>query len=411
MHQADQHIVCKGYLIVRDESGNDHREACSSIFGRASQLISHIEGGFCAYFNPQALKQGREHKRMLRLILDDPESFKSNMMGLPNAAGQPMAREIDEMSGGVSIELLSQSDYSQFSSQPPLSPELSSTTSQREVEWPGMLSTDVDQSSNSMKSISISSTDDSDLSFSYAESISGDAISVSSNAATTDSDDEVSTASDAPVKPPSTPNVPQKVFGCSKAKAIANWDAINASHQRNKEEEDSNNIFTSHFWDPTHTDFKPDFFYCPDITNHAAPPYQCPLESCKRRFITPQEVGDHMRESHAAQRNLCPVCLKDFPKLSSLVAHFEASSSGAKCDVARREGYSDILLEMTGGLIEAHKTLDEPIHGYKMQPGSDTARPTQKSQVEDKHWATAGKGVKDYDYRAKSPTRVDIWKH
>lgn len=411
MHQADQHIVCKGYLIVRDENGNDHREGCGSIFCRASQLISHIEGGFCAYFKPQALRQEREHKRMLKLILADPEGFKRNMMGLPNAAEQATAREVDDMSGGVRIELLSQSDYSQFSGQPPLSPQLSSTASQSEVEWPEVLGTDVSQLSNSMKSISISSTDDSDLSFSYAESISEDAMSVSSNAATTDSEDEVNTASPAPARPWSTPNVPQKLFGRSKAKAIANWDAINASHQRNKEEDDSNSIFTSHFWDPTHTDFKPDFFYCPDITNYAAPPYQCPFESCKRRFKTPQEVGDHMRESHAAQRNLCSVCLKDFPKLSSLVAHFEASSSGAKCDVARREGYSDILFEMTGGLIEAHKTLDEPIHGYKFEHGSGIARPAQRSNGEDNHWATSGSGVKDYDYRARSPTRVDIWRH
>lgn len=410
MHQADQHIICKGYLIVRDENGNDHREGCGSIFGRASQLISHIEGGFCAYFKPQALRQEREHKRMLKLILADTESFKRNMMGLPYAAAQLTAREVDDMSGGVSIELLSQSDYNQFSGQPPLNPQMSSTASQSEVEWPEMLGTDVSQLSNSMKNISISSTNDSDLSFGYAESNSEDAMSVSSNAATTDSEDEAHTASSAPARPWCTPNVPQKLFGRSKAKAIANWDAINASHQRNKEEDDSNNIFTSHFWDPTHTDFKPDFFYCPDITNYAAPPYQCPFESCKRRFITPQEVGDHMRESHAAQRNLCPVCLKDFPKLSSLVAHFEASSSGAKCDVARREGYSDILFEMTGGLIEAHKTSDEPIHGYKLERGNGMVRPAQRSDGEDNHWITPGSGVKAYDYRAKSPTRVDIWR-
>ncbi|KAH0403229.1 hypothetical protein KCU89_g2343, partial [Aureobasidium melanogenum] len=411
MHQADQHIVCKGYLIVRDEKGNDHREGCGSIFGRASQLISHIEGGFCAYFKPLALRQEREHKRMIKLILDDPESFKKNMRGLPIATGQPFPREIDDMSGGVSIELLSQSDHSQFSGQPPLSPQLSSTTSQSEVEWPELLSTDVSRLSHSFKSISISSTDDSDSSFGYAESINEDTIGFSSSAAITDSDDEDSTGPATPVKPWSIPNVPQKLFGRYKAKAIANWDAINASHQRNKEEDDKNNIFTSHFWDPSHTDFQPEFFYCPDVTNDHAPPYQCPFESCKRRFETPQEVGDHMRESHAAQRNLCPVCLKEFPKLSSLVAHFEASSSGAKCDVARREGYSDILLEMTGGLIKAHKTLDEPIHGYKLEPGSDTARPAQRSSVEGNQWATEGSGVKEYDYRAESPTRVDIWRH
>ncbi|KAH0091236.1 hypothetical protein KCU96_g7670, partial [Aureobasidium melanogenum] len=411
MHQADQHIVCKGYLVVRDEKGNDHREGCGSIFGCASQLIIHIEGGFCAYFKPLALRQEREHKRMIKLILDDPESFKRNMRGLPNATGQPLPREVDDMSGGVSIELLSQSDHSQFSGQPPLSPQLSSTANQSEGEWPELLSTDVSQSSQSLKSISISSTDDSDSSFDYAESISEDTIRVSSSAAITDSEDEDSMGPTTLIKPWSIPNVPQKLFERYKAKAIANWDAINASHQRNKEEDDKNNIFTSHFWDPSHTDFQPEFFYCPDVTNDHAPPYQCPFESCKRRFVTPQEVGDHMRESHAAQRNLCPVCLKDFPKLSSLVAHFEASSSGAKCDVARREGYSDILLEMTGGLIQAHKTLDEPIHGYTLEPGSDTAHPAQRSSIEGNQWATEGSGVKDYDYRARSPTRVDIWRY
>ncbi|KAG9690525.1 hypothetical protein KCU95_g6556, partial [Aureobasidium melanogenum] len=410
MHQADQHIVCKGHLIVRDEKGNDHREGCGSIFGRASQLISHIEGGFCAYFRPLALRQEREHKRMIKLILDDPESFKRNMRGLPHTPGQPLPREFDDMSGGVSVELLSQSDRSQFSGQPPLSPQLSSNGSQSEDEWPQTLNTDVSQLSNSLESISISSTN-SHSSFVSAESISEDTISVCSSAAFTDTGDVDSTAPATPVQPWSIPNVPQKLFGRYKAKAIANWDAINASHQRNKEEDDRNNIFISHFWDPSHSDFQPDYFYCPDITNDNAPNYQCPFDSCKRRFDNPQEVGNHMRESHAAQRNLCPVCLKDFPKLSPLVAHFEASSSGAKCDVARREGYSDILEEMTGGLIKAYKTLDEPISGYKLEPGSDTARPARRSSIEDSQWTPAGNGVKDYDYRAVSPTRVDIWRH
>jgi hypothetical protein len=412
MHQADQHVVCKGYLIVRDEEGNDHREGCGSIFGRASQLISHIEGGFCAYIKPMALRQDREHKRMVKLILDDPEGFKRNMMGLPDTTVQPTPKEADSMSGGVTVDLLSQSDYSQISGQPPLSPQLSSTASQSDVEWPELLSSGVSHLSQSVSNFSIDSADNSELSFDYVENDNEDAISLSSNAATTFSDDgEDDTAQSDPVGPWSAPNVPQKLFGHFKAKAIANWDAINAAHQRNKEEDDDNNIFVSHFWDPSHTDFKPDFFYCPDSDNDAAPPYRCPFQSCKIRFYTPQKVGDHMRESHAAQRNLCPVCLKDFHKLSALAAHFEASSSGAKCDVARREGYSTVLFELTGGLIEAHKTVEEPIYGYKLESGIGPARPAQKVNTEDDQWASAGAGVKDYDYRAISPTRVRVWRN
>jgi hypothetical protein len=412
MHQADQHVVCKGYLIVSDEEGNDHREGCSSIFGRASQLISHIEGGFCAYIKPMALRQDREHKRMVKLILDDPEGFKRNMMDSSDVTVQPAPRDTDDMSGGVTIDLLSQSDYSQTSGQPPLSPQLSSATSQSEVEWPELLSSGASQLSQSVTNLSIGSASNSELSFDYAESNSEDTASVSSNAATTCSDNEEDAmASATPGKPWSAPNVPEKLFGRSKTKVIANWDAINAAHQRNKEEDEDNNIFVSHFWDPSHTDFKPDFFYYPDSTDHTVAPYRCPFENCKRRFYTPQKVGDHMRESHAAQRNLCPVCLKDFHKLSALVAHFEASSSGAKCDVARREGYSTVLFEMTGGLIKAHKTLDEPIYGYKLESGIGRARPAQKTSAEDDQWGAAGNGVKDYDYRAISPTRVSIWRH
>jgi len=420
MHQADQHVVCKGYLIVRDEDGNDHREGCGNIFGRASQLISHIEGGFCAYIKPMALRQDREHKRIVKLILDDPEGFKRNMMGLPDDTIQPMPSETDSTSGGVTVDLLSESDYSQINGQPPLSPQLSSTASQSEVEWPELLSSGVSQISQSVTNLSIDpvgSADDSvsnsEISFeSSSQSDSDDTISLYSNAANTYSDyGEDRTTPAAPTRAWSAPNIPQKLFGRSKAKAIANWDAINAAHQRNKEEDDNNNIFVSHFWDPSHTDFKPDFFYCPDSTNDAAPPYRCPFESCKKRFFTPQRVGDHMRESHASQRNLCPVCLKDFHKLSALVAHFEASSSGAKCDIARREGYSTVLFEMTGGLVKAHKTLNEPIYGYKLEPGVGPARPAQKTNTEDVQWGSGKTGVKDYDYRAISPTRVPIWRN
>lgn len=417
MHQADQHVVCKGYLIVRDEDGNDHREGCGNIFGRASQLISHIEGGFCAYIKPTALRQDREHKRMVKLILDDPEGFKRNMMGLPDDTVQPTPNDTDSMSGGVTIDLLSQSDCDQISGQPPLSPQLSLTASPSEVEWPELLSSGVSQLSQSVTNLSVNSANDSannsELSFDCStETDSEDTISLSTNVASTYSDDgEDDTSPAAPTRAWSAPNVPQKLFGRSRAKAIANWDAISAAHQRNKEEDDNNNIFVSHFWDPSHTDFKPDFFYCPDTTNDAAPPYRCPFESCKIRFSTPQRVGDHMRESHAAQRNLCPVCLKDFHKLSALVAHFEGSSSGAKCDVARREGYSTVLFEMTGGLVKAHKTLEEPIYGYKLEPGIGPARPAQKVNTEDVQWGSAKIGVKDYDYRAISPTRVSIWRH
>ncbi|CAD0090745.1 unnamed protein product [Aureobasidium vineae] len=412
MHQADQHVICKGYLVVRDEEGNDHREGCGSIFGRASQLISHIEGGFCAYIKPMALRQDREHKRMVKLILDDPEGFKRNMRGISDATIQPTPREVDDMSGGVGIDLLSQTDHSQISGQPPLSPQLSSTASHSEVEWPELLSSDISHLTKSITNVSPNSTNKSESSFGCIEGDSKDTVSVSSNAPTTCSDDEEDdTAPAMPVRAWSTPNVTQKLFGHSKAKVIANWDAINAAHQRNKEEDEDNNIFVSHFWDPTHTDFKPDFFHCPDVTNDKAPSYQCPFESCKRRFFNPQEIGNHMRESHAAQRNLCPVCLKDFQKLSSLVAHFEASSQGAKCDVARRSGYSAVLFELTGGLIQACKTLEEPVSGYKLQPGSGHTRGAQRSEVKDNQWGSAENGVKDYDYRANSPTRVRIWRY
>ncbi|KAI4728700.1 hypothetical protein E4T49_03429 [Aureobasidium sp. EXF-10728] len=410
MHQADQHVVCKGYLIVRDQDGNDHREGCGSIFDRASQLISHIEGGFCAYIKPMALRQDREHKRMVKLILDDPEGFKRNMRGISDATIQPTPREVDDMSGGVGIDLLSQLASSEISGQPPMSPQLSAIAGHLEVEWPEPLSSDISQLSQSMTNVTLSSIIKSEPPFEYTASDNEDVVSQSSNGVTVCSDEEDKTTPTTPVKAWSTPNVPQKLFGHSKAKAIANWDAINAAHQRHKEEDEDNNIFVSHFWDPTHIDFKPEFFYCPDVTNDEAPPYRCPFESCKRRFFTPQKIGDHMRESHAAQRNLCPVCLKDFQKLSSLVAHFEASSQGAKCDIARRSGYSAVLFEMTGGLIQAYKTMEEPISGYKLQPGRGPSRRAQRSDVEDNQWRTTGNGVKDYDYRANSPTRIPIWK-
>ena len=116
-----------------------------------------------------------------------------------------------------------------------------------------------------------------------------------------------------------------------------------------------------------------------------------------------------MRESHAAQRNLCPVCCKDFFRLSLLVAHFEASSAGAKCDVARRPGYSVMLFEITGGLIKAEKALEEPIWDHKLASG-EPIRPAQEAEIQDKQWVGSGVGVKDYNYRIYPPA-APVWKY
>jgi hypothetical protein len=70
-----------------------------------------------------------------------------------------------------------------------------------------------------------------------------------------------------------------------------------------------------------------------------------------------------------------------------------------------------VLFEMTGGLVKAHKTLDEPIYGYKLESSIGPARPAQKTKFEDVQWGAASNGVKDYDYRAVSPTRVSVWRH
>ncbi|KAI5251839.1 hypothetical protein E4T42_04018 [Aureobasidium subglaciale] len=423
MHQAEHHIVCKGYSIIRDEDGNDRRDGCGSIFGRASQLVGHIEGGFCAFIQPMALRQDREHKRMIKLILDDPEGFKKNMMTMPYTPDQPPPKDIDDMSGGVTIDLLSQGDFSQGSGQQTLSPTSSATErSPFEDEWPHLPSLDinVDELSRSMRSFAVRSTSEVGSSFNHSESHYEDDIRPASNNATTESDDEDDTppATPCPATPgPATPGkawgVPglsQKLFGQTKKKPILNWDGINAAHRRNKEEDDKDNIFVSHFWDPTHTDFKPEFFYRPDFNDDAIPPYQCPFESCTRRFTTPQKVGDHMRMSHAAQRNKCPMCGKNFEKLSALVAHFEASFSGAKCHVARSGDYHALLYEVTGGLLDAEKEPEQLIYNYRSEAGEEGPGVAKKINDKDSPWASEGNGVKDYTYRVNLPTRADLFR-
>ncbi|TIA24357.1 hypothetical protein D6C81_02430 [Aureobasidium pullulans] len=411
MHQAEHHIACKGSLLVRDFEGNTVHEECGSLFGRASQLISHIEGGFCVYIKPMTLRQEREHKHMVKLILDDPEGFKENMITMPYTPLEPPATDSDEMSGGVAVDLLSQSDITQYNGQSPLNPETASSVQDSSgVEWPSLPGPDYGQLKQSMKRFSISPVGSAAPPFGHEESDNDDTISLSSNAATVNSDDEDGPVT--PTKPWSTKEEVHKLFEHNKpkVKAITNWTGVNAAHQRSKEEDQDSNIFDTHFWDPHHTDFKPEFFYRPveDEEQHVHP-YQCPFESCKRRFDTPQKIGDHMRESHAAQRNLCPVCCKDFFRLSLLVAHFEASSAGAKCDVARRPGYSVMLFEITGGLIKAEKALEEPIWDHKLASG-EPIRPAQEAEIQDKQWVGSGVGVKDYNYRIYPPA-APVWKY
>ncbi|KAI5205739.1 hypothetical protein E4T39_02888 [Aureobasidium subglaciale] len=418
MHQAEHHIVCKGYSIIRDEDGNDRRDGCGSIFGRASQLVGHIEGGFCAFIQPMALRQDREHKRMIKLILDDPEGFKKNMMTMPYTPDQPLPKDIDDISGGgVTIDLPSQSDFSQGSGRSPSSPTSAATEqSPFEDEWPNLPSTDidVDQLSRSMRSYIVRSTSEVKSSLNYSESNNEDDTSPASNNAATESEDEDDTppATPGPATPGKAWGVPglsQKLFGHVKKKPVINWDGINAAHRRNKEEDDKDNIFISHFWDPTHTDFKPEFFYRPDFNDDAVSPYQCPFESCTRRFNTPQKVGDHMRISHAVQRNRCPVCLKNFEKLSALVTHFEASFSGAKCDVARRDGYHALLYEVTGGLLDAEREPEQLVYNYKSEASEEGPGVAKKINDEDSPWASEKNGVKDYTYRVNLPTRADVF--
>lgn len=379
---------------------------------------------------PLALQQEREHKHIVKLILNDLDGFKMNMRATPYSAVDTPSKDMDDISGGVAVDLLSSRDSDQSNGPTPLGPHqrLASTSTLRlhtkpnttQQQWPGYPSSEDDDLTDSMGSFSLDAASDAGSMVGYAQSDmepaaryarSGDEDSIidSSNGATTDGeeeeDDDTSTPPATPAKLWSTKDTSQRLFGKVKPKAIPNWEGINASHRRSKEEDDESNIFRSRFWDPYHTDFRPKFFYRPAEDNKLAPPYECPFEICRRRFDTPKKIGDHMRESHAAQRKLCPLCLKNFDKPSGLVAHFEASSAGAKCAVARSPGYSAVLFEVTGGLLEAEKTADEPVYGYQLTAAGRDGRPRKVKTKDAEQWDSPGNGVKTYSYRAKSPSR------
>jgi hypothetical protein len=392
--------------MVQDGQGNSVREECGSVFGLASQLIFHIEGGFCAYIKPMSLKHDREHKHMVKLILDDPESFKNNMRSTPYPPIPLRTRDLTSLRGGIGVDLVSHNASSQIS---PTSTSTvhspSAAASEKtpsEAEWPGLPAHGESLLSNSLKSLSIGRANASGKAPStiHNQINDNDVTSLSSDSTTIGCDDDGSVTPPAtPANPWSTNPVSQQLFGSSKAETVSNWDGLSAAHARSKKEDDEYNIFTSHFWDPYHPDFKPHLFYYPSTNKkHAVQPYQCPFETCKNRFATALEVGVHMRDSHAAQRNICPVCMKNFDKLSGLIAHFEASSTGAKCDVARRAGYSEVLFEITGGLIKANEATLEPIYGYKLEDDNFRPDPAQKTKTE-------GNGVKDFDYIASLPAR------
>lgn len=354
MHQADQHIACKGFVVVSDGQGNSAADECGAMFGRASQLINHVENGYCAYMHANAFQYAREDRKFVNLVMDVREEEEAHR----NPPVDEFARQYQETSDAVSTGKVSGDCIDDW------------------IDAGTGLASDCDQDEDAQP----------DMDEMQQKFEDWPLLSESRNHPTVKGIKVKSTA------PPTTESWLRKIT--SSEYKVKGWDK-DATRRR---QEDAHHTFPGQIWNPNHANFDPESFYDPiDVDG---PAYMCPISTCLTRYHRPEDVGFHINEKHLDLKRVCPSCNKSFKKLSGLVSHFEDSSAGSRCQVARSPGYETLLEEVTGGLLTVSKATSQPIYGHKLANDGDASR---QPTVGTPQWESPGSGVKDYVYQAMQP--------
>ena len=117
--------------------------------------------------------------------------------------------------------------------------------------------------------------------------------------------------------------------------------------------------------------------------------FTCPFPRCDADFKLELQLQRHLMITHALKDIRCPLCMKTFKTVASLVRHFEASEKGAHCKVSKLVNYQKALDEATGGFVSAQSVQPE-----KLVLESDGKK--------------AG-GVRSHKYTGELPDTAGIW--
>jgi hypothetical protein len=371
------------------------------IFGRAGDMIAHLEDDECEIIRDHEFYAHMQHKYVRKEIMKNLEYFIQALQinaafaspptnpGLIEAE-QSVDRTDTETDGGV---LLDQEDEEQKGGLEPLEAKLASvqlggeqvplTRSNLET-WPrlpGQMKSVVpdhilDRSIGSPPP-SVITTDVPASEFasqitsrrggvkvqteSYPSLRSNTLVSnskTSSNIAGTDDDAEsVSTAqAEAVLKRPAawtTTKTSRALF--SDIKSVPQPAMIKSVLKKNHEEDNKapNLLWNARWWDPESEDYNPAVFF-----HSIYEKYRCPFPECEGMvaFDHPHDIDGHLLEAHAKTQFRCPGCLKLFRRASGMVSHMESTG---KCPIRKSKDFKSVLDEITGGFIKA-KRLPQP---------------------------------------------------
>jgi uncharacterized C2H2 Zn-finger protein len=401
-HQAAQSIMCPG---------------CSQIFGRAGDMIGHLENNECEGIPDYEFYAQLQHKFMKKEIMKDLESFTENLQINSAYAPPPTHPGLvgpkkstthtdTETDGGV---LLDKDDEEQKEGCEPLEAKMASIElggkkiplTRRNLEaWPRLpgQSTSVvprhvlDQSIGSPPP-SIVSTDIPASEFasqitsrrggvkvhteSYPSLPSGSQLQ-SNHSTKTGTDEDAKSVSTARAenvlnRPAAwtTTNTSRALFGDSPAQPNEIESIL-----KNREEEVKqapNLLLNARWWDPESGDYTSDLFLHSALNRYFCPFPQCDVEP----FDCAHDIEGHLLEAHAKTKFRCPQCLKLFKRAQGMVSHIESTS---KCPIRQSKHFKSVrpvvvhlhlspryransskqvLDEITGGYIKA-KRLPQP---------------------------------------------------
>lgn len=430
MHPADQKIVCKGTArFWRSIEADYVIETCGMTFSSGSAYMSHIENGLCRFIKRNQLEGERQHKRVLKDIMDNPERFGANLRGkelfLDKKEQEILKEHLDSFSngdtepdGGVQLAgPMNNDDASQASGISPLQP----------VKLPQNLM-DLDMS----KPVGRDKILEAFPRLAIEGGLGKKFPSLSSTASLTTArpgSSQMNTADWPPISPTSgtytkassvshtasnastVKHANKTVWGAEDAiKALllksegaplveVNQEAIKVSKRRNAAEDRGTNLFTSRFWDSTSSDYDPTMFISTRLPNLGK--FVCPWPECQAVFEVASEITTHIRNLHTSAPSRCEYCYKTFKNLTAILQHYESSARGGKCQISKMSYFPKLLDEATGGFLSATKVYDEKVWG--LQKSGSEGKDVDESDLPVVEQID---GVRSHQYEAHLPPHL-----
>lgn len=366
---------------------------CDNIFGRAGDMIAHLENDECKTIRDYEFRAHMQHKYVKKEIMKDLEAFTEALQINAAFAPQPAnpgliedtkanAEPTDiETDGGV---LLDDENDEQKRGCEPLEAKLASVElGGQKVElrrsnleaWPrlpgqaqSVVPNHVLHQSVGSPPPSIVSTDVPASEFasqitsrrggvkvhteSYPSLQNDTTPSTSDRSAKTITDDDAISVStiarpEAVLTRPAawtTTRTSKALFGDRKATPPSNEIKSILKKRDDEANQAPNLLLNARWWDPESNEYTSDLFL-----HSVLQKYCCPFPTCDvDPFDHPHDIEGHLLEAHAKTKFRCPGCLKLFEKAQGMVSHMESTQ---KCPIRRSKDFKSVSANPTRLLI------------------------------------------------------------